>query len=148
MPREFESELGFWGLLECLSDCCALAGSCGNGSSARRIEQLMLKYQFKPVFPDCYGLYVSVPILIYKKYIYIQYYYIYFGNFRACWWTKVKLSLSLSLFDYWIDMSAHRAWLIWAWFWFKVFDFCFSIFDLSACQVRMPRRIIWHLTSI
>lgn len=74
MPREFESELGFWGLLECLSDCCALAGSCGNGSSARRIEQLMLKYQFKPVFPDCYGLYVSVPILIYKKYIYVHIY--------------------------------------------------------------------------
>lgn len=73
MPREFESELGFWDLLECLSDCFALAGGCGNGSSARRIEQLMLKYQFKPVFPDCYGLYVSVPILIYNKYIYTKY---------------------------------------------------------------------------
>lgn len=46
---------------------CGLAWGCGNGSSAGRIEQLMLRYQFKPVFPDCYGFYVSVPILIYKS---------------------------------------------------------------------------------
>lgn len=113
MPREFESELGFWGLLECLSDCFALAGGCGNGSSACRIEQLMLKYQFKPVFPDCYGLYVSVPILIYKKYIYILLYILWeFSGVLVNESETLFLSLSLSVFDYGIEMSAHWAWLI------------------------------------
>lgn len=120
MPREFESELGFWDLLECLSDCFALAGGCGNGSSARRIEQLMLKYQFKPVFPDCYGLYVSVPILIYNKYIhmYIQNIYAWLWEFSGVLLNESEtlflsrpFSLSLSLFDYGIEMSAHWAWL-------------------------------------
>lgn len=82
---------------------CGLAWSCGNGSSARRIGQLMPKYQFKPVFPDCYGLYVSVPILIYKKYT--QKYVSAtksFGNFRvASNESETRpLSHSFSFFDY------------------------------------------------
>lgn len=118
-----------------------MAGGCGNGSSARRIEQLMLKYQFKPVFPDCYGLYVSVPILIYNKYIYTIYMRG-FGNFRACCRTKVKLFPSLAL-----STSLSLSFRLWNWdecalgladfslilvkgfrffhFWFLLFDFWF-----------------------